>query len=67
MRRSGVIRIPGKAAPASFLRKFPLLPEIAAFWQKIQPMLQPEKNTAPEPFSPVRQGSSHARRAARPA
>ena len=38
---------------------------IFRFWQKTQPSVQPEKNTVPEPFVPLMQGSSQRCLAAR--
>ena len=34
-------------------------PDISWFWQYAHPSEHPEKNTAPDPFSPEMQGSSH--------
>ena len=43
--------VQGKKASVAWMREF--------IWQKQQRSPHPEKNTAPEPFVPEMQGSSH--------
>ena len=44
---------------SSLVISFPAVPfAMLRFWQNTQCRAQPEKNTAPEPLSPERQGSS---------